>query len=404
MENEPSSEASQSPHGTLAWAQVGLDTLDQLFRAVLAGEAHDGRQLSDSLTDFQGLISWIQGQAEELADSGRPEDHASAEAWRATLVGAARLLVQVVGPALTTPVLRQQWVQEGLFTTLVGQTRDLLRQTEHTLRLLDSLGPAPIGEAQPSQAPSGSPVFDWVEVRAGWFLMGSDPRRDRHARDEEQPQHRVFLPAFCIARVPVTVAQFEAFARAARYQPDAETQHSERCWGQPHGSRDSARAKDAAHPVTFVSWYDAQAFCRWAGVRLPTETEWEKAARGAAGQVYPWGDEPPDATRCNFGNNVGDTTPVGSYPAGASPWGALDTAGNVWEWTGSLWGSLESGYFAYPYDPLDGREATAAPDSVLRIVRGGSFRDGIVQARSAFRDWRYPFFRSESIGFRVVAT
>ena len=127
------------------------------------------------------------------------------------------------------------------------------------------------------------------------------------------------------------------------------------------------------HPVVNVSWKDAVAFCRWLSqasgktIRLPTEAEWEKAARGDDGRIYPWGDEPPTKELCNFSNNVGDTTPVGQYPAGASLCGALDMAGNVWEWTGSLYGP-------YPYQVEDGRNS---PDGEGRRAWCVAVRSGV---------------------------
>ncbi len=119
-------------------------------------------------------------------------------------------------------------------------------------------------------------------------------------------------------------------------------------WMHPTIGTESHIPDKADHPVVTVSWHDAQAFCKWAGVLLPTEAEWEKAARGTDGRMWPWGNDKPTKDHCNFNGNVGDTTPAGSYPKGVSPYGCLDMAGNVWEWTSSL-------RRPYPYDGKDGR-------------------------------------------------
>lgn len=230
--------------------------------------------------------------------------------------------------------------------------------------------------------------FDWVTIPAGDFLMGSEPARDRAALEDELPQHTLYLPTFEIARVPVTVAQFAAFVAATGYQTSAEAMGwvwSWRAgayvrgdganWRQPHGPYSSINSK-LDHPVSCLSLADAQAFCQWAGVRLPTEAEWEKAARGTDGRIYPWGDASPTRRTCNFGMNEGDTMPVGSYTAGASLYGVLDMAGNVYEWTASL-------FLPYPIE-IEKKPEDADTFS-RRVLRGGAFSSSVENMRAARR-------------------
>jgi len=281
--------------------------------------------------------------------------------------------------------------------------------------------PTPCPTAQPGtpEAPCtghGSLRFDWVTIPAGSFLMGSDKRVDKQAYGDETPQHTVYLPEYRIARVPVTVAQFAAFGKATRHKTAAEEQGwawnwtgaewkeiKGADWAHPRGPKSDVRDKQD-HPVTCVSWHDALAFCRWAGVRLPTEVEWEKAARGTDGRIWPWGNREPNSGVCNFNMPGGDTTSVGRYPDGKSPYGLLDVAGNVWEWTSSLWGKdFSNPDYGYPYNPSGGRENQGAPDSVRRALRGGSFRDDAQNVRCAYRNRHSPDNRFDSFGFRVVS-
>jgi len=197
------------------------------------------------------------------------------------------------------------------------------------------LAPEPMERPQPIEP-------EMVLIPDGEFLMGSDPSVDKDARDDEQPQHTLYLPDYYLAKTPVTNAQYAAFVQVTYRQPGG--------WkgGKPPSGKED-------HPVVNVSWHDAVAYCNWLAevtgkpYRLPSEAEWEKGARGTDGRIYPWGNR-WDAKRCNTGESGKEgTTPVGAYPEGASPYGLLDMAGNVWEWTRSV-------YKSYPYDPDDGRE------------------------------------------------
>ena len=259
------------------------------------------------------------------------------------------------------------------------------------------------------------PLLGFVEIPPGSFLMGSDEARDRDADDDELPQHPVELPAYYVARYPVTVAQFRAFAQASGHQVREP-------WAQYN--------RVGNHPVVIVTWYDAMAYCRWLTerlrdwegtpepltallrvgadgsppwvARLPSEAEWEKAARGTDGRIFPWGDR-PDPDRANYDTGVGTTSAVGCFPAGASPNGFLDMSGNVWEWTHSLWGTdWDTPEFKYPYNPDDGREDESAGSSVARVLRGGSFYAYERYIRCAYRDRDPPDYRYGHRGFRVV--
>jgi formylglycine-generating enzyme required for sulfatase activity len=219
-------------------------------------------------------------------------------------------------------------------------------------------------------------AIEWVAIPAGEFWMGSED-----ADVDERPEHRVHVPAFSMARTPVTNAQYFEFVRATGHAAPS------------HWMGDTPPSHLVAHPVTYVDWYDANAFAEWASGRLLTEAEWERAARGTDKRVYVWGDVLPDATRANFNGHIRTTSPVGQYPAGASVEGLLDLAGNVWEWVSSV-------YAPYPYHVDDGREDFDSDD--LRVVRGGSYIHPASEIRCAYRHGFYAGACDPYIGFRIV--
>jgi formylglycine-generating enzyme required for sulfatase activity len=232
----------------------------------------------------------------------------------------------------------------------------------------------------------------------GRLALGAGPRADRvvvpagpskqgstKGEEDERPERMVVLKAFAIDRTEVTRAAYGACV-AARH---CKAPRNAAAGKAPPVADTGASEADPQLPVTGVSWADAQAYCRFAGGRLPTEAEWEKAARGPDGREYPWGDE-PDCARANWGSfegegpcagrNPGRPTPVGRYPTGASVYGALDLGGNVWEWV------------ADKYDE----------DPTRRVVRGGSCCSYFVGPRAANRNAWAPEHRDGDLGFRCA--
>jgi formylglycine-generating enzyme required for sulfatase activity len=228
-------------------------------------------------------------------------------------------------------------------------------------------------------------------VPAGEFVMGSP---DGTGDDNEHPQHRVYLHSYYIGRTPVTQQQYARFVM----EMGGGAPCCDMDWAKPYNwdrARKTFPQGKAQHPVVLVSWHDAEAWCRWAGLRLPTEAEWEKAARGKDGRQYPWGERWEDG-RCNsYESGKGGTTPMGTYsPAGDSPYGCADMAGNVLERTSSL-------YDPYPYDAGDGREDTATEGK--RVLRGGSWYTQQEYVRSASRYGLEPTYWhlcTGGVGFR----
>jgi formylglycine-generating enzyme required for sulfatase activity len=234
-----------------------------------------------------------------------------------------------------------------------------------------------------------------VYVPGGGFEMGS-----MKGDDNERPVHTVSLDGFWIDKHEVTNAQFAAFLNEKGNQEEGGVTwldiEDDDCLIEKSGEEFRSKSGYADHPVVKVSWYGAKAYAEWVGGRLPSEAEWEYAARGAEGSVYPWGDDEPTCDLAQYSGCSEDTVPVGSFPDGASWCGALDMAGNVWEWTRSL-------YRDYPYDSDDGREDLEAGGS--RVLRGGAFYSFTRNVRCAVRNLGYsPSVRGRDFGFRVVVS
>jgi formylglycine-generating enzyme required for sulfatase activity len=243
-------------------------------------------------------------------------------------------------------------------------------------------------------------------VLLGEFTMGID-RLDESADDPEQHEkysechqsvpicermwlenylpHRVNLDTYYIDKYEVTNVFYKSCVDEGACQPPQKTSSYSRSsyYGNPEFDN---------YPVIYVDWYMAKTYCEWRGARLPTEAEWEKAARGPAGLIFPWGAN-RNTTAANYDKREGDTVKVGSYENGKSVYGVYDMSGNVWEWVNSL-------FAPYPYSATDGREDMNATGN--RVLRGGSWVNGPENIQSAYRSWDFPTLVRGSIGFRCV--
>ncbi len=246
---------------------------------------------------------------------------------------------------------------------------------------------------------------DMVLIPAGEFIMGTD---SEGANADQKPAHQVYLDAFYIDKYEVTNAQYEEFILAGGYkkrefwtgegrdfiqkfQFDAGEWHKIET---PMQYGENSVSTEPDHPVIGVSWYEANAYATWAGKRLPTEAEWEKAARGTDGQIYPWGNE-MDFSKLRYFPHVTKLQAVGSFPGGTSPHGVMDMAGSVWEWCAD--------WYSESYYPQGSRKNPKGPDSgKFRVLRGGGWDSIRIQLRCPYRYYEPEGRRTYNVGFRCV--
>jgi formylglycine-generating enzyme required for sulfatase activity len=300
------------------------------------------------VSDLQGLVYEDTAQRQEAADA-----LADIAAWRAKpfLIDAVANDTAPPAVALAALLALTQAADKAVEDTLFADVGRILCLLHGQLPLVMSSLRARILVLLDRL---GHPL---VYVPVGEFLMGSNG-----GFANERPQHAVTLHEDWIDQFPVTNAQFDQFVRETGYQAQGD-------W------RSEFRPGKEQYPVVYVTWEDACAYGKWCGKRLPTEAEWEKAARGIDGREYPWGNR-WDGNNCNVSGR--GTTPVGSYPAGLSPYGCYDMAGNVWEWVADWYGPDY-----YKASPGENPSGPAAGDR--RVVRGGSWYDGLDYARAASR-------------------
>lgn len=327
----------------------------------------------------------------------------------------------------THPLLRRDAYAFRLILEHEQQHQETLAYLLHLLdpakkkRPAEGMARNQVGIEPPSQVGASSPPpHDMVEIPAGEFVMGAD--EDAFAYDNERPAHAVLVPAFKLDRLLVSNENYARFVAEGGYErrewwgDEGWAWREREHWSHPlYWRRDgdewlertmfNERPLARHHPVTGVSWYEAEAYARFAGKRLPTEAEWERAASASPGGAglrhkrrYAWGDEPPSEVRCNFDLRFWGTTPVDSFPAGTSADGCLDLTGNLWEWTSDKFSGYP-GFEPFPYPEYSAEWF----DEDHRVLKGGSWATTASVLRTSFRNFFRRHFRIAFAGIRCAA-
>ena len=350
-------------------------------------QAANGRGLGDGLLDLARRKAKISGIDAVILGLAQP----TALARVRELLGAedAAIPDQWRDPAQPAEAPRPivwhtyNWVSFGTMGEQIQAVRADCRKlpTDGGNPLAPPLITEPIQTASRTNAPDGA---EMLLIPAGEFLMGS-----RMDRKDQRPQRKVTLDAYWIYKNPVTVAQYKKFVQATHRQMPAAPH-----WGWNDND-----------PIVNITWDEAYGYAHWAGGQLPTEAEWEKAARGPDGRRYPWGND-WDAAKCNAKGGPAKAVAVGSFPDGASPYGVLDMLGNVTQWCQDWY---DSTYYYKANTSINPQGPPTAPDVVKnygvtpsRVVRGGSFRGDQSKQFCSLRTPIGPLLRSEDRGFRVV--
>ena len=298
--------------------------------------------------------------------------------WLSIFISTVFMIMAACGSAETpaTPTLTATPLPPTATPTLTATPLPPTATPSPTVTATPTLG---IGSTQVS--PKDGMVM--LYVPAGEFLMGSESDFE-----DEKPQHRVYLDVFWIDQTELTNAMYAQCAADGACEPP----HKNNSYSHSSYYDDNQYAD---YPVIYVDWNQANTYCQWAGGRLPTEAEWEKAARGTDGRTYPWGEQSPACSLTNNSWCKGDTAAVGSYPQGASLYGVLDMAGNVWEWVADWYSETY-----YMGSPSENPQGPASGET--RVVRPGSWRDNGRNVRSSARGRSVPGSAGSNIGFRCA--
>ncbi|WP_330250342.1 ergothioneine biosynthesis protein EgtB [Nocardia sp. NBC_00565] len=406
---------------------IGLTTLDEeelvaqhsrLMSPLVWDLAHIGNQEELWLVRDVGGREPVRADIDELYDAfkharaHRPELPLLDPSQARDYVGTVR---DKVWDVLDTSALRGDPLVDGGFA--FGMIAQHEQQHDETMLATHQLRTGPAVLAAPAPPAAATPVSGEVVIPAGEFAMGTST--DPWALDNERPAHPVHVPAFAIDVAPVTNEQYLAFIADGGYErPELWSErgwaHRQEAglvapqfwerdpgghwWRRGFGVMAPVRPQQ---PVVHVCWFEAEAYATWAGKRLPTEAEWEKAARfdpaTGASRRYPWGDTEPDSATANLGQRHLEPADVGAYPAGASPAGVHQLIGDVWEWTASGFAPYP-GFRAFPYAEYS--DVFFGGD--YRVLRGGSFGTDPVACRGTFRNWDHPIRRQIFAGFRLA--